>query len=85
VVIRGSEFPLDAYETIQMVLTHKNRLRHFHDLMLDLPGAQYSCDANGVFGGTLFLRFNNRELRFDYHVADVAGDRYGSASGFLPQ
>ncbi len=85
VVIRGSEFPLDAYETIQMVLTHKNRLSHSDDLWLDLPGAEYSPGADGVFDLALSLEFDVDRVRFIRRAADYAYDQHGSASGFLPE
>lgn len=85
VVIRGSEFPLDAYEVLQMVLTHENRLQHCDDLWIDLPGSEYSPDADGVFGCALRVEFIVGALRFDFFVADFAFGNYGSASGFLPQ
>jgi hypothetical protein len=87
-VIRGTEFPLDAYETIQMVLTHKNRLKDFNDLWLDLPGAEYSPGANGVFNNALFLKLHSNKVLFGdcgERGAHNAYERYGSVSGFLPQ
>jgi hypothetical protein len=85
VVIRGSEFPLDAYEVLQMVLTHENRLQHYDDLWIDLPGGEYSPDAGGVFECALYVKFHGDDLRFGYGVAGYASIYYGSASGFLPQ
>ena len=85
VVIRGSEFPLDAYEVLQMVLTHSKRLQHYDDLWIDLPGSEYSLDAGGVFGYALCVRFHFGVLVFDCFDAVSAGGHYGSASGFLPQ
>ncbi len=85
VVIRGSEFPLDAYEVLQMVLTHENRLQHYDDLWIDLPGSEYSPVAVGVFGYALYVRFYDGDLRFGCRDADGADDGCGSASGFLPQ
>jgi hypothetical protein len=85
VVIRGSEFPLDAYETIQMVLTHEDRLGHYDDLCLDLPGAEYSPGAYGVFEYALCVEFYGGALGFAHSDPSLAHRLYGSVSGFLPQ
>jgi hypothetical protein len=85
VVIRGSEFPLDAYEVLQMVLTHENRLQHHDDLWLDLPGAEYSPAADGIFACALYIGFSDKFLEFDYCDADRKSGNYGSASGFVAQ
>ncbi len=84
VVIRGSEFPLDGYEVLQMVLTHENRLKHCDDLWIDLPGSEYSPDADGVFECTLRVRFNGHGLKFGCRDT-FANGRFGSASGMLPR
>jgi hypothetical protein len=84
-VIRGSEFLLDAYEVLQMVLTHENRLQHCDDLWIDLPGSEYSSDADGVFECALCVVFYGGFLKLDRHVAGNRSGSYGQASGFLPQ
>jgi hypothetical protein len=84
-VIRGSEFLLDAYEVLQMVLTHENRLQHCDDLWIDLPGSEYSSDADGVFECALCVEFLGDGLKFGCHNADIASDFFGPVSGFLPQ
>lgn len=90
VVIRGTKFPLDAYETIQMVLTHENRLKHYDDLWLDLPGAEYSHGSAGFPVGffsrnMVGLMFHGDEVWFGFCVSGLAVCYYGSVSGFLPQ
>lgn len=85
VVIRGSEFPLDSFEIIQMLLTHENRLKHRNELLLDLPGAEYSPGADGVFDCTLCLEFCGDEVWFGSRNADDADSCCGSVSGLLPQ
>jgi hypothetical protein len=85
VVIRGSEFPLDAYEVLQIVLTHENRLQHYDDPWISLPGSEYSPGADGVFGCALCVEFHGGFLKFDYDDVGNSYGRSGSASGFLPQ
>jgi len=85
VVIRGSELPLDAYEVLQMVLTHENRLKHYDDLWINLPGSEYSPDANGGFEYALCVWFSDGRVGFGYDGVDDADRGYGSASGFLAQ
>ena len=84
-VIRGSEFLLDAYEVLQMVLTHENRLQHYDDLWIDLPGSEYSPFAAFVFEFSLCVEFYGGALGLDLNDAGLARGDYGSVSGFLPQ
>lgn len=39
-VICANECPLDAYEVLQIVLTNENRLQHYNNLWIDLPGGR---------------------------------------------
>ena len=83
-VIRGTEFPLDAFETIQMVLTHENRLNHPEDLWIDAPGGESCPNQDGNFDHCLALRFLEEMGGIIDHrnVGEPSGD-YGSVSGFL--
>jgi hypothetical protein len=85
--MRGSEFPLDAYEVVQMVLTHEHCLKHCDDLWLDLPGSEYSAIASGVFDSdsALSLKFIDDVPKFGCFSVSSALDGSGSVSGFLPQ
>jgi hypothetical protein len=87
VVMSGSEFPLDAYEVVQMVLTHEHRLKHYDDLWLDIPGSEYSAIASSVFDGdsALALKFIDDVPKFGCFSVSSALDGSGSVSGFLPQ
>lgn len=54
----GAKFPLDAYETIQMLLTHDNLLQYYNDLCLGLPDVKYSLLGDDVFDHTMSLEFD---------------------------
>lgn len=83
VVMRSSEFPLDAYECLQMILTHKKRLQNFEDLWINFPGGEYAPAADGEFLGNLCLMLDGAYLSLIYQMAEDVLERYGSASGFL--
>lgn len=83
VVMRGSEFPLDAYEVLQMILTHDDRLRHYHDLWINLPGGEYSPDVYTCFNSSMYIGFSDGVIVFGYYAVNEPYRYFGSASGFL--
>lgn len=84
-IIRGSELPLDVYEGLQMVLTHENRLRYRYDLWIDLPGSEYSPNADDLFEYALCIKFYSESIGLDCRNTSGAFAGYGSASGFIPE
>ncbi len=82
-VMRGSEFPLDAYEVLQMVLTHDVRLQHYHDLWIHLPGGEYSPDAFTSFDSAMYVGFSDGVILFGHYTADEPFSYFGSVSGYL--
>lgn len=85
IVIRGKEFPLDAYELLQMVLTHSNRLQNYNDLWIDVPAAEYSPDADGSFEHAMCFGFDDVWLWFNFIHVDETDSPCGSASGVFSQ
>lgn len=84
-VMRRDEFGLDAIAFFSALLTHPNRLQHYDDLWVDLPGNEYAPDADGDFSESLFAYFSVGRVEFGYRFLDDAIGSFGSASGFLPQ
>lgn len=83
VVFQKNEFPLDAYEILIMTLTHENRLQHYDDLWMTLPGSEYSKDANGIFDHSLYIKYVGGAIHMGSIKSSAADGYYGSVSGFL--
>ncbi len=84
VVMRGSEFPLDAYEVLQMVLTHENRIRNYQDLWINLPGGEFRPKATLEFDHSMYIGYSSGAIFFGNYTSDDPASFCGSASGYLP-
>lgn len=84
-VMNADEFGLGAFAIGIMILTHPERLQHYDDLWIDCAGDEFSSGAGGGFDGAPFFCFLDGEVEFDALRVAYTHDRYGSASGFLPQ
>ena len=80
-----NEFGLGAFAVGTMLLTHPEREVEWEQLHIDCSGDEYSPDADGQFVGTPFFNWFDGKLRFGVDWTVDANERYGSASGFLPQ
>ena len=79
-----NEFGLTSLAVGSIVLTHPMRLVRWKELDMDCPGDEFAPDADGDFSfAPLF--FNDGKVLFYAYRVDLAYDRYGSASGFVPQ
>jgi hypothetical protein len=84
-VMNASEFGLGLFAGLMMLLTHENRLQHYNDLWMDLPGDERDPDADGSFDFAPYLGFNDGKVKlFGKFVSNASGS-YGSASGFGSQ
>lgn len=84
-VFTANEFGLGAFEIGCMLLTHPERLVSYDDLWIDCAGDKYSPDADGQFDGAPYFSFNDGRVEFGSSWFVYAYDRFGSASGFVPQ
>ena len=80
----ANEFGLGALAVGSMALTHPERYVRFEQLHTDCAGDEFAPDAGGDFSRSpVFDRGD--ELKFGTDYVSRADDRYGSASGFVPQ
>ena len=85
-VFLTNEFGLGAFAVGIMVLTHPERLQHYDDLWVDCAGDEFDDPDSGVrFGHAPCFRFSVGGVEFDACYVGGAHDRYGSASGLVPQ
>jgi len=80
-----NEFGLGAFHSACMLLAHPERLQKWEQLHIDLPGDEYSPDADGGFSHFPLFGFSDGGVGFG---ARWVGDPFsccGSASGFLSQ
>jgi hypothetical protein len=83
--MRPNEFGLGAFEAGIMLLTHPERLQRYDDLSIDCAGDEYSAHGDGEIENAPYFGFYGGWLEFDKGRFEDANDRFGSASGFLPQ
>ena len=84
-ILLGNEFGLGAFAVGIMLLTHHDRLQNYDDLWIDCVGDEYAPHADGDFSESPIFDFRDDKLKFDTYEVSDAYDRYGSASGFVPQ
>ena len=84
-VFTSPEFGLDAFTNAVMLLTHPERLTRYEDLWIDCAGDEYAPDADGGFDNAPVFSFLDGKVRFGTRWVGHARERYGSASGFVPQ
>jgi len=86
VMIDQGQYGLGAFAIGVMLLTHPKRLQHYDDLWIDCAGDEFDDpDADDRFDLVPGFKFFDGEVRFDAYWTDYANDRYGSASGVIPQ
>ncbi len=95
-ILRDSGISLDAYEGIQMLLTHEERLISSKDLWLSFPGSECASD-DGSFNDCWAVEMvdhkevylvHNYDERMEGRLSCSGEGRnlcYGFPSGFLPQ
>jgi hypothetical protein len=80
-----NEFGLGAFAIGCMLLTHPKREQVWEQLHIDCAGDEYAPDGGGEFVGAPVFIWNDGGLHFGAGWTGGAGERYGSASGFVPQ
>jgi len=86
VVYLPHEFGLGIFAAGSMLLSHPERLQSENDLFINLPGDEYSYNADGHFDCAPCFYFScNRLNLYSFNVVGIVYSRYASASGFLPQ
>jgi hypothetical protein len=68
-----------------MALVHPERYVRWEELDTDCAGDEFAPDADGVFSGAPVFDFGDDRLGFGARVVALAGDGYGTVSGFVPQ
>lgn len=82
----GNEFGLTSSAVGCIALTHPERFQKFDELDPDCSGDEYSPGAGGQFVSAPLFGWSDGGLHFGSgRWASHADERYGSASGFLPQ
>jgi hypothetical protein len=85
-VFASNEFGLGAFAIGIMILTHPERLMNYDDLWIDCSGDEYDDPDSGVrFDYAPCFYFRDGEGEFGAYWFGYANDRFGSASGFVPQ
>lgn len=85
-IFTGSEFGLGAFAAGIMLLTHPERLKHHDDLWIDCAGDEYDDpDDNDRFSRAPCFYFRVGRIEFNARWVGNAGNRCGSASGFMPE
>ncbi|MEK9185095.1 MAG: hypothetical protein AAB866_02965 [Patescibacteria group bacterium] len=85
-VFLTNEFGLGAFAVGIMILTHPERLQHYDDLYIDCAGDEYDDPGSDVrFDRAPYFRFFDGKVKFGTDYVGNADDRYGSASGLVPQ
>jgi hypothetical protein len=86
VMVDQGQYGLGSFAVGVMLLTHPERLQRYDDLWIDCAGDEFDDPvADGRFGRAPVFGFNDGGVKFGAFWADYADDRYGSASGVLPQ
>lgn len=90
-ILRDSEISLDAYEGIQMLLTHEERLKSPEDLWLSFPGSECVSD-DGSFNDCWAIDdmhlAHNYDERMEARLSCSGEGRnlcFGFPSGFFPK
>jgi hypothetical protein len=85
-VFNASEIGLGAFAVGIMLLTHPERLQYYYDLYIDCAGDEYDFpDDEDRFSCAPVFGFRGTRFEFGAGWVDSAGDRCGSASGFVSQ
>jgi len=84
-IFMPNEFGLGSVAGSSIAITHPERFVRNAELDMDLPGDEFSPDADGSFSRCPRFIFNDSKLEFDTYDVSNAVDRFGSASAFLPQ
>lgn len=80
-----NEFGLGVFRSTCMLLSHPERLVEWEQLHIDLPGDEYSSDANNDFSRALYFHFIDSKVEFATTWVGNPYMHYGSVSSFLPQ
>jgi len=80
-----NEFGFGSLIIGSIVLTHPERLVRWEELDMDCAGDEFDPHADGSFDGAPSFRFGDGGVKFGAYNISRFHDRFGSASGFLPQ
>jgi len=80
-----NEFGLGSVAFGAIVLTHPKRFVRWEQLHADMAGDEFRESADGEFDEAPYFHFHVGGVEFGAYKVGDSGDRYGSASGFLPQ
>jgi len=84
-VFVANEFGLGSLAVGSIVLTHPDRLVRWEELDMDCSGDEFAPWADGDFSEAPYVYFGDGKVRFGTGLVNDPSDRFGSASGFLPQ
>jgi len=84
-VFVSNEFGLGSLAVGSIILTHPERIVRWKELDMDCSGDEFSPVADGSFSRAPIFVFHDGKVRFGADWVGDAYDRYGSASGFVPQ
>lgn len=84
-VFAPGEFGLGAWEVINIALTHPERFVRSDQLDIDCAGDEFDPGDGDGLSSAPFLFFYDGRLGFYFRWSDFARDRFGAASGFVPQ
>ena len=85
-VMSAEEFGLDPFSVAIMILTHPERFEKYEDLCADCAGGEYDYPGGTArWSSALCFDFSGDKLCLSSRQLDVAGNGFGSASGFSPQ
>jgi hypothetical protein len=86
VVMQDSgQFGFGLFESLILLLTHPDRLRHYDDLWIDCAGDEISLNGDGQFSVAPYVYFSDGMLKVYAYRVGNPHDNYGSVSGFSPQ
>lgn len=84
-IFADNEFGLGAFTIGAMLLTHPEREQVWEQLHIDCSGDEYAPDGGGKFVNAPLFSWGGGKLHFGSNWTNGASERYGSASGFVPQ
>ncbi len=80
----AQEFGAGSLEASTITLTHPERFVRWEQLHMDLPGDDFSSEADGQADKAPYLNFNDGKVKFNAFRVDNPYEYYGSVSCWLP-
>ena len=81
----SGQFGFGLFESLILLLTHPDRLRHYDDLWIDCAGDEISWNGDGQVTDAPYVGFHGGMLKVLANGVGSPYDYYGSVSGFSPQ